>query len=125
MLLDSTELIDFERRKPETRAAIREFGQHYVLGSCPITVAELYAGRSRGSDPALDAFLDSLEYWDITYDDAIRAGQYRWQFARQGTQLSTTDTLIAAVAARLGAVILTGNVKDYPMDDVAVQSLLT
>lgn len=124
MLLDSTELIDYERRKPETRARIREFSRQYILGSCAITVAELYAGRLHGTDPGLDSFVDNLVYWDITYADAIRAGQYRWQFARRGIQLSATDTLIAAIAARVGAVILTENVKDFPMDDVSAQALL-
>jgi len=33
------------------------------------------------------------------------------------------DTLIAAVARRVGATVVTDNAKDFPMDDIQVMSI--
>jgi predicted nucleic acid-binding protein len=82
---------------------------------CPINVAEFYAGIDAQHRPVRDLFFASLHYWSISQRAAIQAGQWRYQFARQGVQLPTTDTLVAAVADEQQAIIITGNVKDYPM----------
>ncbi|MDE2994260.1 MAG: hypothetical protein OXU67_10295, partial [Chloroflexota bacterium] len=68
-------------------------------------------------------FFKNLRYWDITKEAAIRAGQLRYEFARQGITLSTPDTLIAAVAEEQEAVIVTDNVKDYPAKGMRLLSL--
>jgi predicted nucleic acid-binding protein len=124
-LLDSDGLISYEHRRPVMLDLLDDLRlSGHTLGSCPITIAEFYSGRLRGSDVAVDDFVDALHYWPIEYDDAIQAGRWRYEFAYRGIQLSATDTLIAAVARRVGATILTGNLKDFPMEDVSVQSLL-
>ena len=40
-----------------------------------------------------------------------------------GRTLSTTDSLLAALARDKDAILLTSNIKDYPMKDVQVLSL--
>lgn len=123
-LLDTDVLITFSRgRQPTTSRLLALLEQGNEVGICPVTVAEYYAGVKRGTDPQLDRFIDSLAYWGITRAAALAAGSYRFAFARQGTPLSTADTLIAAVAARHRATILTRNSKDFPMDDVPVLEL--
>jgi predicted nucleic acid-binding protein len=62
-----------------------------------------------------DVFFSTLLYWDISLSAAKRAGAWRYQFARRGTPLSVSDTLVGAVALEQGATIVTNNVKDYPM----------
>ena len=125
-LPDSTSVVLLGRRNQTVTAALRRLlaaGHRLIV--CPVTLAEYYSGRPIGRDPDIDDFLAALPYEDISRSDAIRAGAYRYSFRTAGLQLQMTDTLIAAVAARLGATILTENVKDFPMDDVSVQSLLT
>lgn len=51
---------------------------------------------------------------------AQQAGTWRYDFARRGLQLSTTDTLVAATAHAHGATIVTGNASDYPMSEIAL-----
>jgi len=123
-LLDTNILIDYSRGVPAAVEAVQtliETGAE--LGLCAICVAEFFSGVQPGRYPAVDQFLRELDYWPITYDDALRAGAYRYHFARQGIQLSMTDMLIAAVAHRVGATVLTENVKDFPMDDLTAISL--
>jgi predicted nucleic acid-binding protein len=54
---------------------------------------------------------------------ARRAGKYRYDLARRGVQISATDALIAAVARDRAAVLVTRNVRDFPMADIHVLSL--
>lgn len=94
-LLDTTCLIHLARRMPLAEQAIAR----------------------------LDGFLDLLRYWPTRYGDAVQAGEYRHTYARKGLQLSVSDTLIAAVARRVRATVITENLKDFPMDDIAAISL--
>jgi len=93
------------------------------LGVCAINVAEFYAGIPPERRSIWDEFIDSLRYWGITRDAASQAGRFRYEFARKGIMLSTTDALIAAVAQERGAVVMTSNVKDYPMREIHILSL--
>jgi predicted nucleic acid-binding protein len=123
-LIDTDVLISFSRgREPVTSRLLALLEAGNDLGLCAVTVAEFYAGAERGQHPSIDRFIDALTYWDITPAAARAAGAYRYKFARLGTALSTPDTLIAAVAVRRGATVLTGNRKDFPMDDVAALTL--
>jgi predicted nucleic acid-binding protein len=94
-----------------------------ILCSCAITVAEYFAGETRGMFPVRDAFVDSLVYLESPPEVAELAGNYRRSFARRGIELSTQDTLIAAVASHHGATLVTRNFKDFPMDDVRLMRL--
>lgn len=123
-LLDSSALIWYVRGNPTAVRVIQELAENGEdLGVCAICVAECYSGATLGTHPETDAFIRALDYWSITYDDAMQAGTYRHLFARRGIQLSTQDTLIAAVARRVGATIVTENLKDFPMDDIRAVSL--
>lgn len=123
-LLDTTCLIALARRASAAERVLRELAEaSHSLGACGITVGELYSGMRHGAQPDVDDFVAGLRYWPITFGDAVRAGQYRYEYRRRGAQLTMTDTLIAAVARRAGATILTENLKDFPMDDVRVANL--
>jgi len=54
----------------------------------------------------------------------MHAGQDRYSFARRGRTLSITDMLVAATAREHQAILVTGNVKDYPMTDIDIFPLL-
>jgi predicted nucleic acid-binding protein len=85
------------------------------FGICPITITEFYAGLSPEQYLPWDAFFAALTFCPISYDASIQAGQWRSSFRARGIQLSTTDTLVAAAAADAGAIVVTSNVKHYPM----------
>lgn len=123
-LLDTTALIDFSKGFPPATSRIKTLlNQGDDLGVCAINITEFYAGLPPGQEPVIDAFLDALSFWPITRAAAIQAGIWRHVYARKGQTLATTDTLIAAVAHEFGAVVLTDNIKHYPMPEAEVRSL--
>ena len=123
-LLDTTALIDFSKgREPATSIILAMLEAGDELGICAVNVAEFYAGLPPEHHVLWDKFLGSLHYWDITREATASAGSDRYRFARQGQQLATTDVLIATVARQHKAVIVTDNLKDYPMTDIQLRSL--
>ena len=123
-LLDTTTLIDFSKGQEPVRSrllAMLEAG--HTLALCAVNLTEFYAGVPPEQRVQWDEFFSGLPYWDITREAATHAGGIRYEFARRGITLSTQDTLIAAVALERGAVIVTDNVKDYPMAGLQLLSL--
>ena len=124
-LLDTTALIDFSKGREPAQSRIMEMIESGdELGVCAINVAEFFSGIPSDQRASWDEFIGALQYWDIAQEAARQAGFFRYDFARKGRQLSTTDTLVAAVACQRGATIVTNNVKDYPIREVRLLSLL-
>jgi predicted nucleic acid-binding protein len=120
-LLDTTALIDYFRGRTgiiELVGALAHQGHH--LGLCCVSVAELYAGLSEDESSAATPLIDSMEYHEISLATAKEAGRYRYEFARRGRALSTTDTLIAATAIAVGAILITANTRDFPMEELEI-----
>jgi predicted nucleic acid-binding protein len=123
-LLDTAILIDFSKGWEPARSQLPLWNSSGdELGVCSINVAEFYAGISPSERARWDTVLQVLYYWDITRSAARQAGIWRYDFARRGVALSTADTLIAAVAQQQGAILVTNNVKDFPMGGVQLRSL--
>jgi predicted nucleic acid-binding protein len=122
-LLDSTVLIEFSKGvEPTASAVLALIENDHLLGVCAVSIAEFYSDAF-GDTSAMDRFLDQLPCFEITREVARTAGRYRRHFLGQGRKLSTTDMLIAAVAKAERAVLLTNNVRDFPMDDITVEQL--
>jgi len=60
--------------------------------------------------------------WWSRYLRSGRCRVFRYH-ARLGVTLSTTGTLIAALAVSVGATLVTRNIKDLPMNEVSVIQL--
>lgn len=120
-LLDTSVLIDISKGRVATDRQVTSLMRAGVtLGVCAVNVAEFYAGVSPGEQPEMDSFLGALRCWPLSRVAGMNAGADRRSFRRNGVQLSTTDTLIAASARQHRAVVLTGNVRHFPMEDVGV-----
>lgn len=121
-LLDTTVLIDVSKRSEPISSHIRELldGPDEV-GVCAVNVAEFFAGLRPEERVEWEGFIDQLEYWDMTQGVSVQAGIYRYDHARQGRALSATDALVAATAVAVGAILLTDNVKHYPMPELTVR----
>ena len=118
-LLDTVTLIDVSKNIEPVRSRVHEWlhGDE-VVAACAITVAEFYAGVPPAERQQRDEFFDLLEYWEMTRDVARLAGNYRYDYARLGQQLSTADTLLAALAVIREAILVTSNERHFPMPDV-------
>ena len=122
-LLDTDTLINYSKgREPATSRIQQLIDQGDDLGVCAINVAEFFAGIAPADRPYWTTVFSTFTYWELSAAVAQRAGELRYDFARQGQILSTSDTLIAAVAMSEGATLVTGNAKHYPMP--AIQLLI-
>jgi predicted nucleic acid-binding protein len=120
-LLDTDVLIDVSRdREPALSLEMVLSADKAEIGICPVQLAEFYAGQDPGDRPAWDAFVNSLICWKITAAVGQCAVEYRRAFARHGQAIGTPDALNAAVAWTMGAAMVTGTGKDYPMAGVEV-----
>jgi predicted nucleic acid-binding protein len=123
-LLDTTALIDFSKGREPAYSLVRRFIENgEEVGVSPINVAEFYSGLAPTQWDVWDEFFEPLILWPISLGAARKAGRFRYDFAREGISLSTTDTLVAAVALEHRATLVTSNVKDYPMDEVKLLPL--
>ena len=123
-LLDTNTLIDFSKGHEPTRSwLLNAIEQGDELGLCAINVSEFFAGVTPADRTGWVNFFDELSFWPISISAARRAGIFRYDHARLGIGLSTTDTIVAAVAEEQGATVVTRNVNDYPMSTVELLSL--
>lgn len=85
----------------------------------PIVIFELRYGiaksnRRESSGRVLDAFLsEGFEIVPLDDGDAGEAGDIRAALEAAGTPIGAYDTLIAAQARRRGAVLVTGNRREF------------
>lgn len=120
-LLDTTVLVDVSHEREPTVTWLRDMlRSSNVVGVSGVNVAEFFAGLRPGERGRWAAFLADLEYWAITPEVAMRAGIVRYDYARQGRAILLPDALVAATAAVVGAILVTSNVKDFPMLNVQV-----
>jgi hypothetical protein len=123
-LLDSDAVIDYFKGFPSTVGLIRSlYQQGDDFCTCDVVIAEVVAGlapaeRWRGED-----LLSAFRFLPTSFSGARQAGLWRYDYARRGLQLTTTDCLIAAIALDHSVTLITGNVAHYPMSEVIVRAL--
>jgi predicted nucleic acid-binding protein len=124
-LLDTDVLIDFSNgHEPGLSFVCRAVDDGDELGVTAINLCEFWSGLTDQQRLAWEEFFEPLEYWVISPTAAKQAGRWRYDFARRGRQLPTTDTLIASVAQEQQAVIVTKSGRDFPMSGVRLLTLL-
>jgi len=83
-----------------------------------ITIAELEVDVRRSTDPAahrkaVDAFAGLFEVVPWDREAAHEYGELRVDLEQRGLSIGPLDLLIAAHARRLGATLLTANVREF------------
>jgi predicted nucleic acid-binding protein len=123
-LLDTNVIIDALNQKKGRNAFLLDLAeQGHTLACCAVSVAEIYAGvRMKEELRTLD-LLSSLQFFPITFRVAELAGRLKQLHGRRGKTLSIPDTMIAAVALDNQLILLTDNVKDFPMKELRLQPL--
>ena len=123
-LLDADAVIDQLKGFPATVQLLQDL--HAAGGElcvCDVTTAEVYAGLRPQDRPRAERFLSACTFLPTSPAIAQQAGEWRYQYRRQGITISLTDALIAATAVAHQARLVTGNVNHYPMSEVATVPL--
>jgi predicted nucleic acid-binding protein len=123
-LLDTDAVIDHLLGMPTTRALVQWLhSDGHTLCVRDVVIAEVHAGLLPRHREAAQTLLAACTFLPADAVMAQQAGNWRYAWARQGVQISTTDALVAATAHAHGAIIITGNVKDYPMPELTIHPL--
>ncbi len=115
-ILDTTVIADSIKRQPQVLERLTNAGEAgHVIGLCDPVRCEVVRGLLKvNATQKLQLFRQSIaplmDYLPLTDADWGRAAQL-WADARnQGKQLSDVDLLIASLAQRLNAVVVTSDV---------------
>lgn len=120
-LLDTTALIDILRGRPETRArllGLRAAGDVPYISA--IGVDEVVRGLRASEIPAARRLFAGLRMVPLGESEGWQAGTWRREYAAKGVTLAQADCLVAAAALSAGGLLCTGNPKDFPMREIAV-----
>ena len=123
-LLDTNIIIDALNEKRNRNAALFNLAAAgHTLACCPINVAEVCAGLRPKEEERTTALLQSLKLYPITFPVAELAGRLKREYGSKGKTLSIPDTIVAAVALHNELVLITDNVKDFPMEELSLYPL--
>jgi predicted nucleic acid-binding protein len=114
-VLDSTVLIDHARAfQPGVEILRWLFEGASVLYTCDVVACEVLSRGDTFEQQAAQTLLDALEYVALDPDGARWAGDRRRERIEAGSgKPSVGDALIAAVAWRLEATVVTRNARDF------------
>ena len=85
------------------------------LSISAITITEIYAGCREHEKNITENLLSSLFTIPVRGYIAKEAGKFIYSFARKGKVLDVADAIIGVTAQLKGLVLITQNVKDFPM----------
>ncbi|MGA1995141.1 MAG: type II toxin-antitoxin system VapC family toxin [Bryobacteraceae bacterium] len=123
-LLDSGILIDALNGKRGRRELLdRLIEDGADMACCSINVTEIYAGLRPGEEAKTERLLRSLKFYPVTWEIAKQAGELQNVWRQPQRTLSLPDTTIAAVALANDLTLVTGNLKDFPMQELRLYPL--
>ena len=112
-LFDTTVAIDWSLAKPGVKSVVEAcFAETGFLYTCDVVTSEALSGGSDEEREIIHRFLQALEYVALDPDGAAEAGELRRQAGRTSGR-GLGDVLIAALARRLEATIVTRNEADF------------
>ena len=119
-LLDTTVAIDWSLGYPGVREVVeRCFEETDLLFTCDVITCEALSGGTDLERDVIRRFLAPLEFVTLDPDGAASAGELRRTAGRTSGR-SLGDALIAALAQRLGATLVTRNAADYAAYEIPV-----
>jgi predicted nucleic acid-binding protein len=122
VLLDTTVLIDLLRGRPGAAArlrATRDAGDDAYV--CAVNVEETVRGLQPSEHEPARRLFAGLGIAPLAEAQGWQAGEWRREQARRGRTLAQADCLVAAAALAVRARLATGNPRDFPMPDLAVE----
>jgi predicted nucleic acid-binding protein len=123
-LLDTTVLVDVLRDRNDRRSLLAGLvDSGHTLATSTINIGEIYAGMRPGEETETEAFLSNLHCYPITISIARLAGSHKRLQAAKGKTLGLADMIVASTVIEHGLTLMTDNVKDFPLADLALYPL--
>lgn len=120
-VLDSTVIIDYAEGRPGGTAIVeRLFAETGDLYTCDAITCEVLSGGTPDGRAGIRRLLDALDYVALDPDGARWAGERRAERPAGTSRRHLGDALVAAVAWRMGATIVTRNARDFEAYGVPV-----
>jgi predicted nucleic acid-binding protein len=113
VLLDSTAFVDVLRRVPAARDFLHGLDQQPLASE--VTRTEVIRGLRSGERTAAEALFGQVEWVRIDEPIARLAGDMGRRYVRSHRGIGVADLLVAATAHHVGALLVTSNVKHFPM----------
>ncbi|MEW6409203.1 MAG: type II toxin-antitoxin system VapC family toxin [Nitrospirota bacterium] len=122
-LLDTTAIIDYLRDKSGVPELLERFSREGGLLCCsPVSIVEVYTGMKDKEKADTDEFLNSLECYEIDREIAKLAGELKREYSKKGITISTPDVLISAIAIKRNLILVTNNVRHFPVEGLMIYS---
>lgn len=90
------------------------------VGLSVVTMAEFLSKASKAESKALEKIAAVFPVFGIDARVARQAAIYRHRHTREAKRVSLLDCFIAAQAKEYDAILVTNNLKDFPMKDIRV-----
>jgi predicted nucleic acid-binding protein len=120
-LFDTTVAIDWSLDHPGVTDIVEAcFEETSLLYTCDVVTCEALSGGTQEERDVIRRFLAPLEFVALDPDGAAIAGELRRAASRSSGRSSLGDALIAALAQRLGATVVTRNAPDYAAFEIPV-----
>ncbi|WP_080997185.1 type II toxin-antitoxin system VapC family toxin [Neomoorella thermoacetica] len=114
-LLDTTVFIDVSRgNKAVIDWLISWADEPGVLATSTVVVAEYFSSLPIDKRNQAKDYLLAFNVLPVTFEDAVHAGEIRWDYARKGITLALADALHGAIAVRRGLTVVTSNPAHFP-----------
>ncbi len=123
VLVDTTVLIDLLRGRPGAVGGVRALrvaGE--TIHVCAVNIEEIARGLRPTEHSAAQTLVAGLRIAPLGELEGWQAGHWRREYAARGQTLSQADCLVAAAALSIGARLATGNPKDFPFRELAVET---
>jgi predicted nucleic acid-binding protein len=116
LLIDTDVLINFLRGREHVRVFFASMAEEHTFYCSAITVAEICVGMKPDEKSRTDELIDGLDVLAVDREIAQKAGNYKCSIRSRALELA--DCIIAATAFCNRAILVTGNTRHYPMDDI-------
>ncbi len=122
-LLDTTMIADHANGfAPAMKLLARLYADGADLFTCDVVTCEALSGGTDDHLLAVERLLEPLEYVATSPTAARWAAASRLKRHRAGGKLGLGDSLIAGIAAELGATVITRNRPDFERQGIEVLS---
>jgi predicted nucleic acid-binding protein len=122
-LLDSDILIWILRGKKEAVDFVGNLLKEEVPAISSLAFYEVWVGARASEEETISEFLSTFDVISIDQNVAKQAARYNTTYRKKGITLSVADALIAATSKTADLVLVTMNVKHFPMTDLEKRSL--